>query len=380
MKLGDIIFSSKVIRAGKIGFPLLSMTMHGGLVAPEEKFKKRVASADTSAYKIVKYGQLVVGFPIDEGVLSFQTHYPEAIVSPAYNIWNVNTNLALHLPYLESFLRSPRALQFYKSNLRSTTARRRTLHDDIFLSLDVPLPDIEKQKKIFATLDKADAIRRKRQQSLELADSLLKSVFLDMFGDPVTNPKGWGKGTIRDIVSDVSYGTSKPAANGGKYIYLRMNNITYSGSLDLTNVKHINATDSDLKKYSVRNGDVLFNRTNSKELVGKTCVFSEDTQMIIAGYIIRVRVNSKAVPQYLSATLNSSYGKTTLFGMCKSIIGQANINAQELQDIKILIPPIELQRKFANIVASIEVRKHKLNAHLAEADHAFKSLQQSFFG
>ncbi len=187
-----------------------------------------------------------------------------------------------------------------------------------------------------------------------------------MFGDPVINPMGWTEGTIRDIVTEVKYGTSKPAQEGGRYTYLRMNNITYDGQLNLSSLKYIDIEDNEIKKYIVSKGDVLFNRTNSKELVGKTCVFNLDTPMVIAGYIIRVRTNELALPDYLSAVLNSKYGKETLAGMCKAIVGQANINAQELQDIKIFIPPIELQKEYVKFVQQVDKLKFVLQKSLLE--------------
>src|SRR5688572_31392019 len=124
------------------------MTMHEGLVDQSAKFKKRVASADTSDYKIVRRNQLVVGFPIDEGVLSIQDLYDEAIVSPAYDVWNLKADYELEPAYLERFLRSPRALAFYRTKLRSTTARRRTIPDDVFLRLVVPLPSHFEQRRL----------------------------------------------------------------------------------------------------------------------------------------------------------------------------------------------------------------------------------------
>ncbi len=92
---------------------------------------------------------------------------------------------------------------------------------------------------------------------------------------------------------------------------------------------------------------MLFNRINSKELVGKTAVYNQDTPIAYAGYLVRLRTNERANSKYISVFLNSPYGKLTLQGMCKSIVGMANINAQELQDIKIPIPPLPLQNKFA---------------------------------
>ena len=181
-----------------------------------------------------------------------------------------------------------------------------------------------------------------------------------MFGDPVTNPMGWEVGTIRDLAQDVKYGTSKPAEDDGEFVYLRMNNITYSGSMDFTSLKYINVDTKDFAKYAVCKGDLLFNRTNSKELVGKTAVFKEDTPMIIAGYIIRVRVNERANSEYISAFLNSQYGKNLLLDMCKAIVGQANINAQELQNIKISMPPLDLQTQFSDFVEQVDKLKFVL--------------------
>src|SRR5260370_32503727 len=101
IELGQIITPAKPRRAGEKDFPVLSMTMRDGLVDQADKFKKRIASADTSQYKVVGRNQLVVGFPIDEGVLAFQNLYDEAIVSPAYNIWNLQNDALIKSKYLE---------------------------------------------------------------------------------------------------------------------------------------------------------------------------------------------------------------------------------------------------------------------------------------
>ena len=228
------------------------------------------------------------------------------------------------------------------------------LNKSQFSDIQIALPSLEEQRHIAAVLDKVSELISKRKAQLDKLDELVKSRFVEMFGDPVSNPKGWDKGTIRDVITEAKYGTSKPAVEGGTFKYLRMGNITYDGHLDLTDLKYIDIPDSEIEKYLVKKGDVLFNRTNSKELVGKTCVFDVDEPMVIAGYIIRIRVNDKVLPEYLSAVLNSRYGKQTLAEMCKAIVGQANINAQELQNIAILIPPIELQMRFSQLVSNIK--------------------------
>ena len=136
------------------------------------------------------------------------------------------------------------------------------------------LDPIEKQVKIVTVLKKCEKIIDDRKKEMQLLDDLIKARFVEMFGDPIKNPKGWKVVTIGDVVTEVRYGTSKPAVEGGKYPYLRMNNLTVEGHLDLNDLKYIDISDDEIEKCVVRKGDVLFNRTNSIELVGKTAVFA----------------------------------------------------------------------------------------------------------
>ena len=264
--------------------------------------------------------------------------------------------------------------------MQNKTTGIRNLQVKSYLNQALPLPSLDEQRRIAATLDKVSDLISKRRQQLDKLDELVKAKFVEMFGDPATNPMGWEKGTIRDVVTEVKYGTSKPAVEGGAYKYLRMGNITYDGHLDLTDLKYIDIPESELDKCTVKKGDVLFNRTNSKELVGKTCVYNLDETMVIAGYIIRVRVNNRVLPEYLSAVLNSSYGKKTLAEMCKAIVGQANINAQELQNIQILIPPLELQYKFLKVIQKIEKINLPISRSLEKLQTLKKALMQEYFG
>jgi type I restriction enzyme, S subunit len=248
------------------------------------------------------------------------------------------------------------------------------------LSLELLFLPLAEQKRIAVILDKADAICRKRQQAIELADEFLRAVFLDMFGDPVTNPKNFPVGTIRDLVEAANYGSSAKASEvDGEYPILRMGNITYSGAIDMTDLKYIDLSEKDKPKYLVTKGDLLFNRTNSKELVGKTAVYDGDNPVAIAGYLIRVRTNGTGNTHYISGYLNSTHGKVTLQNICKSIVGMANINAQEMQDIPILIPPVELQNKYRDIVFSVKEKLTKHKKALTFTSDLFGSLNQKAF-
>lgn len=245
-------------------------------------------------------------------------------------------------------------------NSRGTGSTFKAISKTTLEELEIPIIDKAAQQKCVDELQHVDKMLSLRKSELEELDKLAKSRFVELFGVYPQNSKGWETGTIRDVITEAKYGSSRPAVDGGRYPYLRMNNITYSGELDLSDTKRIDVPESELPKCTVRCGDVLFNRTNSKELVGKTCVYNRQEMMVLAGFIVRVRVNERMLPEFLAAFLNTDFSKQMLLGMCKTAIGQANINAREMQNIGIYIPPIEVQKDFVRFKAQID--KSKLQA------------------
>ncbi|WP_318478821.1 restriction endonuclease subunit S [Photobacterium leiognathi] len=337
------------------------------------------SKAPSRARQLVSEKDILVATvrPNLNGVASVPGELEGATASTGYCVLRVNEEL-LDSKYLFYWVQTELFVNDMIS--KASGANYPAVSDKIIKDSKIPLPPLEEQKRIAAILDKADAIRQKRKQAIELADEFLRSVFLDMFGDPVTNPKGFQIGTIRDIVSTVNYGTSGKASEiDGEFPILRMGNITYKGGWDFSDLKYIDLDDKDQGKYLASKNDLLFNRTNSKELVGKTAVFNESKPMAIAGYLIRVRANDLGNPWYISGYLNSSHGKQTLLNMCKSIVGMANINAQELQDIKILLPPVELQNKYESIVKEVNKRVSCHYESLKELQTLFNALSQKAF-
>ena len=280
----------------------------------------------------------------------------------------------------------PRYLYFFLSgkteylNSLGRGATFREISKSIVENIEVPVPDRYEQARIASVFEKIVVVEKARKAQLRMLDDLVKSRFIELFGTYPANEKGWPVGTIRDVVSEVRYGSSRPAVDGGQYPYLRMNNITYGGELDLSDTKRIDVPDNELEKCTVRRGDVLFNRTNSKELVGKTCVYNRDEMMVLAGFVIRVRVNEKVLPEFLSAFLNTDFSKSMLLGMCKTAIGQANINAQEMQDIGLYLPPIDIQQQFVDFKAQVDKSKLAIQQSLQELETLKKSLMQQYFG
>ena len=272
--------------------------------------------------------------------------------------WNVDTAFGLSA---KREILMPRYLyyfcQYFDFERLNKAVTIPSLTKSDLLKIELKLPTIETQKKIVDRLIKVEQIIQLKKRKLQKLDTLVKSRFAEMFGDPIRNPKGWKVVTIGDIVTEVRYGTSKPAVEGGKYPYLRMNNLTADGHLDLNDLKYIDISDDEVEKCVVRKGDVLFNRTNSIDLVGKTAVFDLQDDMVIAGYIIRVRLNEKILPEVLSQYMNLEALKDILRSMAKGAVNQANINAQELQSIRVYVPDIELQKQFVEMKDQVDKLK-----------------------
>ncbi|MGY0570849.1 restriction endonuclease subunit S [Bradyrhizobium sp. RDM12] len=228
-------------------------------------------------------------------------------------------------------------------------------------------------------MDKTDALRRKRKSALDLLGRLARSIFLDLFGDPSSNPKGWKRGRIGDLLDSVQYGTSAKAGDVGRYPVLRMGNITVDGRVVFDNLKFIDFPTANLEKFMLKRGDILFNRTNSADLVGKTAVFDRDEPFAFAGYLVRARVKQGFSPHYVSGYLNSRHGKATLRGMAKSIVGMANINAKEMQSIPILLPDRETQRVYDREVAAIAGLRKIYEQDATALEYLFSSLQHRAF-
>ena len=254
-----------------------------------------------------------------------------------------------------------------------------TVSRESLLALHIEKPLFPEQRRVAAILDHADALRAKRRQVIADLDDLERSIFLDMFGNPHDWPNRWPMGTIGDMADDVQYGTSARAGDAGKWPIVRMGNVTDDGRLDLTDLKWIDLSDSDIPKFTLRRGDLLFNRTNSKEKVGKTCVVLSDEPLAFAGYLVRVRLTPEHRVEFVNAFMTSPYGQALRRGMAKAAVNQANINATEMQSIPIALPPKDIQQEFAAAISQIGCQRERQVAALAELDALFASLQSHAF-
>lgn len=335
-------------------------------------FTQTYYTGEFSSEYIVHKGDLLVGMDGEFNIARWNSE--DALLNQ--RVCRIIANSNVNEDYLRFYLK--RALKLIESKTSFVTVKHLSAKELNGLKLN--LPCMEDQQRISKQLSILELVIRKNKKVLELFDELVKARFVEMFGDPIENQKDWEVVKIRDIVTDVRYGTSKPAVEGGRYPYLRMNNLTVDGGLDLSDLKYIDIPDNEIEKCVVRKGDILFNRTNSIDLIGKTAVFNLLDDMVIAGYIIRIRLNDQILPDVFSQYMNLETMKKILRGMAKGAVNQANINAQELQSIKVYIPNMELQKQYVEFKEEIDKSRSRIQKSLEASQELFDSLMQEYFG
>lgn len=339
---------------------------------------KMLASTDapTRARQLIKAGDILVSTvrPNLNAVAQVPEQLDGATASTGFCVLRPTSTLSSS--YLFQWVRSSWFVA--DMTLKATGQNYPAVSDKIIKESEIPLPSKEVQRQAADMLDRVDRLREKRERSIGLLHQLTQSLFLNMFGDPASNPYGWPIRTIGSLIDSATYGTSTKATAAGDMPVLRMNNLTSTGEIDLGDLKYLpQAAATD--RYIVRKGDVLFNRTNSADLVGKTAIYRGAEPLAYAGYLIRVRTNELNHPEYLAAFLNTRYAKQLLRNMCKSIIGMANINARELRTIKIPQPPRDLQDSFAKRVTATDNLRSIYLTHRLRMDELFTSLQSRAF-
>lgn len=272
-------------------------------------------------------------------------------------------------------------LKTIKNNLESIASSTtvKIINKSSFEKIEINLPSLEIQKKLSKKLELLENNIQLRKSQLNSLNELSKSLFSRMFGDIKTNDKNWEIKKLGEVVQ-TQYGTSKKATSVvGEFPILRMNNITYSGEMDYKDLKYIELSDSEKEKFLLKKGELLFNRTNSKELVGKTGLFNLDIPMAFAGYLIRIKPSNLIHSKFLLFFMNSEFMKKLLYNKAKNIVGMANINAKELEDFSIILPPIELQNKFAERIEKIEKLSFEIEKSIKEAENLYNSLISKYF-
>ena len=258
----------------------------------------------------------------------------------------------------------------------------KNLNIDLVKGVEIPLPPLPEQKRIAAILDKADAIRRKRQQAIQLADDFLRAVFLEMFGDPVTNPKGW------ETTSLTSCGSFKNGLNfekgeaGYSLRYLGVGDFkSLSTIVDVLSLGSVELNKLPAKDYLLEDGDLVFVRSNgNKALVGRCItVYPGDEPLTFSGFCIRYRAEGENVePEYLNYLFRTPSMKQMMLSGGQGANIQ-NINQGVLSSLEIPLPPAELQRGFSTIVAAYRQSMLRFDSSIANVEDMFEAISQRAF-
>lgn len=288
--------------------------------------------------------------------------------------------------YIFHWVKSPEFVASMVS--KATGASYPAVSDRIILESALPVPPLAQQRRIAAVLDRAEALRAKRRAALAQLDILIQSLFLDLFGDPATNPNKWEAKPLRELVSEFRYGTSNKSQAHGRPA-LRIPNVV-GGIIDLSDLKTVPVDAAEFERLRLINGDVLFVRTNGNpDFVGRCAVFDGTVagssgfardDFVFASYLIRARLAADAItPIFLREFMLGRHGRRELRSRSKTSAGQFNINTENLGAIAVPIPPTVLQREFARSVAAVEKLKTSHRASLGELDALFASLQHRAF-
>ena len=257
-------------------------------------------------------------------------------------------------------------------------ATMKHLTKPIFDALPFYLPDIKTQNEISNVLDKITTIISLRKKQIKKFDELVKSRFIEMFGDVVINSKNWEQATLKNVaIGKLTYGSGASAINfNGKIRYIRITDISNDGELN-DDIKSPSICDN---KYLLNDGDILFARSGAT--VGKTFCFNKKRygEAIYAGYLIRMIPDKKRVlPIYVFYYTKTDY-YMSFISKAQKAVAQPNINAQEYGDLKICVPPIELQQRFVDFVKQTDKSKLEIQKSLDKLEILKKSLMQQYFG
>lgn len=379
-KLGEVISPAKVIKNGNNNnLPILSITMRDGIVTQNSRFKKVIASVDTSTYKVVKNGQLVIAFPIDEGLIYTQDIVEAGIMSPAYNVWDVDFS-NLNRRFLITYLHSPYAMKYYKSKLRGTTMRRRSIPKEDLLNMPLPCPLLSEQRSIVAELDKINELISLKKAQLSDLDSLAQSIFYDMFGDPTTNEKEWEVKTIEDICSSIVRGPFGSALK--KEYFVEPDETTYK----VYEQKHAIQKDASIGSYYVTKEK--FDELSRFEIKANDIIMSCSGTI---GELFRIPNSAEKGlmnQALLKFTLNESVDYHFFFFMMEYVKKDFTVRGTGLQNIgsvKIIkemsfgLPPLSLQQEFAKRIELIEKQKAQICSTIKDLETLLASRMQYWF-
>jgi type I restriction enzyme S subunit len=292
-------------------------------------------------------------------------------------ILHPKNNDNINISYIGKFLQSK--FKYLRDNCTGATIPH--IQKQVLLNLIIPLPLLETQEKIVDVLDKAQELINKRKEQIEKLEEFIQSVFLDMFGYIARNTKQWTSEKLGENTLLVSSG-STPKGGSKSYLsegipLIRSQNILMN-KIDFDNIAYISdETHNKMRRSHVYYNDVLLNITGAS--IGRIAVYKNKEKVAnVNQHVCIIRLNQKINPYYLSFTIATPYFQNLINKQNAGATRQA-LNYSQIKEFDILIPPIDLQNKFASIVEKTEQQKELLQKSLTEMENNFNSLMHRAF-
>ena len=247
-----------------------------------------------------------------------------------------------------------------------------------------PIVSKEVQQKVVSHFDKLYELIVARKLQLTKLDQLVKSRFVEMFGDMLINPMGWKEftlDTLAEVVSGITKGRKIREQELYEVPYMAVSNVQ-DGDIDLTNVKTILATKAEIEQYRLLPYDVLMTEGGDPDKLGRGAIIANPMENSIhQNHIFRVRLRTeKILPTFFSEYLQQPKAKRYFLRCAKQTTGIASINMKQLRALPVLVPPLELQKRFAGFVEQTNKTKLTIQSSLDKLEVLKKSLMQEYFG
>jgi type I restriction enzyme S subunit len=222
----------------------------------------------------------------------------------------------------------------------------------------IPIPQLDEQRAIVDLLTRAEGIVRLRREAQQKTAELIPAIFIDMFGDPATNPQAWPRqplSTVAEVISGVAKGRKLALGEAVELPYMRVANVK-DGYLDLAEVKTIEIKRSEVEKLLIRPGDLLMTEGGDPDKLGRAALWAGEMEACVhQNHVFKVRSDRALLsPTYLRTLAGSAYGKGYFLSVAKKTTGIASINKTQLSAFPVPLPPLRLQRAFEHRVQTVE--------------------------
>jgi len=398
VRLGELIVQITDKNKNNEKLTVYTISNKLGFVESDAFFDKQVYSKKLNTYKLVKtnyfaynpYRVNVGSIGIFKGIIG--------LVSPAYIVFNIKNSEMLYHDYLFFLIKSP----FYMNEIMRISMSRGSVRKSLsFKDLAdflIPLPPLPEQKAIAFVLSTIQEAKEKTEKVIQAAKELKKSLMKHLFTyGPVRLdeankiklketeigifPETWeiisfremSKRDILNIRNGFPCGRWNETGLG--VAHLRPFNITDDGTININTLKYVQ-TEKILDKYILKNGDVIFNNTNSEDLVGKAAYWNIDGVFVLSNHMTMIRIIDEDVmdPVFLAAFLHKKWIDRFYFKLCRRHVNQASISLNKLMQMKIPFPELEIQHKIASILSAIDKKIEAEENKKKALDELFKSM------